>query len=219
MTKKKPEPKPKAKAKRAPKAKSVRDQMLEAAIERQQQLLEQMREYAPIAPTISQLAQFSDPEHTSRKWRFLLSFVASAGNVTRAAQAAKISRAVHYQWLEKDEKYRKAFAVASEEAARVLRDEAIRRAFEGVLKPIIYKGEVTGFELEYSDTIMIRLMEVLDPDFRRAKTTTTKGKIGETKVDLVTEEDLAKVPEETLLEQLRVARQTLDWLRAAATEA
>lgn len=62
------------------------------------------------------------------------------GSVTKAAEAADISRSIHYRRLANDPKYAAAFAEAHEEAIAVLEDEAIRRAVEGVDEPVVYKG-------------------------------------------------------------------------------
>jgi len=101
-------------------------------------------------------------------------------SVTKAARAAKISRAMHYRRLLSDRRYAAAFAQAQREAAQVLEDEAVRRAIEGVAEPVIYRGEVcrkwvrdkaTG-ELRpgpplvirrYSDALLIRLLQAANP--------------------------------------------------------
>jgi hypothetical protein len=76
----------------------------------------------------------------SKRDAFLAAFRATA-SVTRAAEAAGIERQLHYRWLE-DEDYSLAFDEAKQEAAQTLEDEAIRRAHEGILEPVIYQGQV-----------------------------------------------------------------------------
>src|SRR5208282_2879791 len=88
------------------------------------------------------------PRH-SRQKRFLIALVGTGGNVSRAAVAAKLSRRMHYRWLEIDPAYKVACQRAEWEAAQVLEDEARRRAFEGVLKGIYYRGKIVGYELQY----------------------------------------------------------------------
>ncbi len=63
------------------------------------------------------------------------------GSVTRAAEAAKIHRSIHYRRLQTDAAYKAAFDEAQEVAIAVLEDEAVRRAVEGVEEPLTYKGE------------------------------------------------------------------------------
>lgn len=77
-----------------------------------------------------------------KKGAFLAAYVRLA-NVSKAAKAAKIERALHYRWLEEDPDYPKQFQAAQREAAQVLEDEAIRRAHEGINKPLVYKGQFT----------------------------------------------------------------------------
>jgi hypothetical protein len=76
----------------------------------------------------------------SHKAAFLAAFAATA-NVTKAAKAAKIERCLHYRWLKDDDGYALDFKAALEQAAQTLEDEAVRRANEGVLEPLVYQGQ------------------------------------------------------------------------------
>jgi hypothetical protein len=76
----------------------------------------------------------------SKKAAFLSAFAATA-SVTKAAKAAKVERQLHYRWLQEDEAYRGDFEEAKELAAQLLEDEAVRRAHEGVLEPLVYQGQ------------------------------------------------------------------------------
>jgi hypothetical protein len=66
---------------------------------------------------------------------------AETGSITRAAEAAKIHRSIHYRRLKQDPKYKTAFDVAHEVAVAVLEDEAVRRAVEGLEEPLTYQGQ------------------------------------------------------------------------------
>lgn len=76
-----------------------------------------------------------------KKAAFLKAFAACA-NISKAAAAVKMDRAMHYQWMEKDPDYPALFEQAQREAAQTLEDEAVRRAHEGVVMPILYHGRV-----------------------------------------------------------------------------
>ena len=77
------------------------------------------------------------------------------GNITTAAEAAKIHRSTVYVWQEHDEAFAQAFRVADEMATDALEAEAWRRAVEGVVKetPVFHNGEcvATVVETRYSD--------------------------------------------------------------------
>jgi hypothetical protein len=77
-----------------------------------------------------------------KKGAFLAAYVRTA-SITKAARAAKIERQLHYRWLNDDPAYPKEFEAAQREAAQILEDEAIRRAHEGIVKPLVYKGRFT----------------------------------------------------------------------------
>ena len=86
---------------------------------------------------------------TMKQTAFLAAF-AECGIVARAARAARINRASHYDWLE-DPAYRKRFEVAQKQAIVSWEDEAVRRAFVGVRKPVYRGGKKVGTVLEFSD--------------------------------------------------------------------
>ena len=100
--------------------------------------------------------------------RFLAAFEA-CGSVAKAARWAKVARTSHFEWLREDPTYRPRFVQAEMQAARGLEDEAVRRAREGVRKPVLYKGKpvfVGGqmlYETEYSDQLLITLLKANNP--------------------------------------------------------
>ncbi len=98
---------------------------------------------------------------------FLAAFRTTA-SIAKAAKAAKIERSLHYRWL-KNPKYAAAFERAKEQAAQVLEDEAVRRAVEGTLKPVFYKGFQCGKIREYSDSLMQTLLKAWKPDKYRER--------------------------------------------------
>ena len=56
------------------------------------------------------------------------------------------------------------FRQAEMQAARTLEDEAVRRAHEGLRKPVWYKGKIVGYETEYSDTLLLAVLKANNPD-------------------------------------------------------
>jgi hypothetical protein len=98
-----------------------------------------------------------------RQRRFLAAFAAS-GSVGRASRWARIHRQSHYFWLAADPSYPARFRQAEVQAARTLEDEAVRRAHEGLRKPVWYKGRIVGYETEYSDTLLLAVLKANNPD-------------------------------------------------------
>ena len=108
-----------------------------------------------------------------RQERFLAAFGA-CGSVRLASRWARVHRQTHYFWLREDPTYPARFEEARRRAAQELEDEAVRRAHEGVRKPVLYKGKpvrIHGeilYETEYSDQLLIRLLEAHNPErYRR----------------------------------------------------
>ena len=120
------------------------------------------------------------------KKRAFLAAMGNTASVLRAADIAGIDRSSHYIWLKKNPDYAAAFEIAKMRGVDVLEAEAVRRAHEGVTKPIFHGGkraidvvqnpdgsikpEETGkpigipaAEREYSDTLLIFLLKGRNP--------------------------------------------------------
>lgn len=98
-----------------------------------------------------------------KKTAFLAAF-AEVGNITRAAEIAKVSRQAHYEWMKEDPDYPAMFRDADQQACDRLEQEARRRAVEGTNKPVFHKGEQCGVIREYSDTLLIFLLKGALPE-------------------------------------------------------
>jgi hypothetical protein len=93
-----------------------------------------------------------------------------------ASRWSKVARSEHYRWLEEDPTYLPRFQAAEMKFTQTLKDEAVRRAHDGVRRLVLYKGEPVRYQGElvwehiYSDHLMIKLLEAGDPDhFNRQK--------------------------------------------------
>lgn len=95
--------------------------------------------------------------------RAFLAAYRQTASITKAAAAAKIDRGMHYRWFASSLPYRQAFERASDEAAQVLEDEAVRRATEGTLEPVFYQGIKCGAVRRYSDGLMQFLLRGFRP--------------------------------------------------------
>lgn len=102
--------------------------------------------------------------------RAFLSAYAQTANITKAAAAAKIDRAMHYRWLDQFPKYQRAFLEAERQAGDFIEGEAVRRATEGVLELVFYQGEPCGTVRRYSDGVMMTLLRGFKPQKYSNKT-------------------------------------------------
>ena len=112
--------------------------------------------------------------------------MANTANVLRAAEIARMDRDNHYLWLRKDPEYAAAFEIAWNRGADALEAEAVRRASEGVAKPVFHGGKraidvvqnpdgsirrdesgkpigIPAAVREYSDTLLIFLLKGRNP--------------------------------------------------------
>ena len=63
-----------------------------------------------------------------------------------------------------DADYAEAFRIAETRAMRSLEDEAVRRAHDGIRKPVWYKGRIVGYETEYPDALLLALLKAGNPE-------------------------------------------------------
>ncbi len=100
-------------------------------------------------------------------------------NATKACRLAKVSRSSLYHVWMNDADFKKAYEASQRIAAKVLEDEMVRRAHEGVVRPIYQGGKKVGSVREYSDTLMIVLAKAHDPErFKDRNWTELSGKGG-----------------------------------------
>lgn len=101
---------------------------------------------------------------TPEKVAKFLEVLADTANVTKAAKAIRMARPYLYELKAKDKRLSAAWDVAVTYGTAALEDEAVRRAMEGTLKPVFYKGAKVGTIREYSDTLLIFLLKARDPE-------------------------------------------------------
>ena len=99
---------------------------------------------------------------TLKQRRWLAVFLAT-GQLREASKVAKISWFSHYQWLEESEEYRACFQRCKEIATDFAEDCLHARAFTGSPKPVIYKGEITDWYYEPSDTLALAYLKANRP--------------------------------------------------------
>lgn len=119
-----------------------------------------------------------DRRSTKKKQKEFLQRLEECCSVTVAAKKAKVPRSTVYQWREDDKDFYAAFEKSCNIAVGVLEDEAIRRAHQGVVRPIFQGGKKVGSVREYSDALLIKLLQARDPDKykdRISKEITGKG--------------------------------------------
>lgn len=108
-----------------------------------------------------------------------LAALMDGSTVTVSAEQASVDRATVYRWREKDVEFAKAWDEALEAGTDRLEQEALRRARDGVAKPVYQGGKQVGQVQEYSDTLMIFLLKSRRPDkFRDRVSAELTGKDG-----------------------------------------
>ncbi len=100
-----------------------------------------------------------------RKQSKFLELLAQTGKVAASARAVGFASTAYLQKLRRDdEDFAEAWGQSVEAAGDVLEEEAIRRANEGTVEEIYYKGEVVGQKLLYSDQLLMFLLRGNRPE-------------------------------------------------------
>jgi hypothetical protein len=131
------------------------------------------------------------PETIAKKAAFLAAY-RQMGVVSYAAKVAGIARETAHRWRREDEAFAEQFAKAHADATDNLEGEALRRAVEGVERPVIHRRqvvmawtdgrgnyvpegaphavrEVPVTIREYSDTLLIFLLKAARPEKYRER--------------------------------------------------
>lgn len=102
---------------------------------------------------------------SDRRKKLFLDILARTGKVAHSARMAGYSDSSHVQRCKRnDPEFAEAWELAIEASMDTLEDEAIRRARDGVDKPVFYKGRVVGHEKQYSDQLTMFLLKGNRPD-------------------------------------------------------
>lgn len=105
--------------------------------------------------------------------RFIVA-LGKLGTIVSACERAKIARATVWVWKKHYPDFADRMADALAEFADRIEREAIRRAADGTLKGIWYKGERVGSEREFSDALMIQILRAKKPEqYRDTDTSVT----------------------------------------------
>lgn len=90
-------------------------------------------------------------------------------NITLAARAVGVSVATIYKHRKDDPLFAERMQEALDEAVDLLEDEAHRRAFKGVEKPIFFRDQEIAKVREYSDGLAMFLLKAHRPNKYRER--------------------------------------------------
>ncbi|MGZ6360319.1 MAG: hypothetical protein ACXWP0_01390 [Ktedonobacterales bacterium] len=115
-------------------------------------------------------------EHAAAQETFLAAY-AMYGNMKAACDKAHIHRSTAYRWLEHDEAFSLRHEQAKQDYCDSLRHEIVRRARDGVLKPVYQGKEQVGTVREYSDVLLIFEAKRHMPEYREKQQVEISGSL------------------------------------------
>jgi hypothetical protein len=121
-------------------------------------------------------------------------------SISRACELTHIPRGTHYFWLATDPNYRDAWFDCKPMVAERLEDEAVRRGFEGVRRPVTIAGEREEI-MEYDSGLLKMLLMAHAPErFKQRVEQTNFEKIS---LDDMTPEMMDKLADHLIAKALK----------------
>ena len=106
---------------------------------------------------------------TDENKEIVLAMLANGATYAAAAAAVGAHRRTIIKWPDRDEEFAERWNDAVEHGVDRLEEEAIRRAVDGVDRPVFFQGKIVGYTKEYSDTLLKFLLEAKRPAVYRAR--------------------------------------------------
>lgn len=106
---------------------------------------------------------------TTQKDAAFLSAIAEGRTVHDACAVAGYTRDHVYVRTRRDPEWRRLWQEAKEIATEAMEAELDRRAFQGVERPIMYRGVAVATVREYSDDLALARLRALAPDKYRER--------------------------------------------------
>ena len=116
----------------------------------------------------NEIERHGGPLTDEEKGAFLRAYVEHRFNFRAACEAVGRHFTTMYRHLRSDAKFRAAFEEVRGALGDVALAEAVRRAIDGVEKPVFHKGERVDTVVEYSDALLLAILRATRPEFRDA---------------------------------------------------
>jgi len=111
--------------------------------------------------------RFRDAE-PAQKERYLRA-IATAGTLAAGCRAARVSHNTVYAWREVDQEFALRENQARSSFADALEEAAVRRARDGIERPVYQNGQLVGYETLYSDSLLWNLLKATRPEKYRER--------------------------------------------------
>lgn len=106
----------------------------------------------------------SNTSRTSKRDAAFFAALAQGAPVTQALATCGYTRSSAYRWKDEDPAFAQQWEQAVDTAVELMEREADRRAIEGVLEPVYWRGQKIGEVRKYSDVLLIFRLKALRPD-------------------------------------------------------
>lgn len=124
------------------------------------------------------------PLDTQQKQKFLAKLRSSAGNVSKAAKAAGISRSSAYDHKTADADFSAAWENVIDDVVDAMEEELHRRSTKGVQEPVFYRGQMVAKVRKYSDRLLEFALKAKRPDVYRDRVDVNQNVTGTLDVNI-----------------------------------
>lgn len=98
----------------------------------------------------------------------------SCGDLHASARRAGVSIDFVTNWIKDDQDAARDIEEAQRVGYMALESAAIQRGVHGVEKAVYYKGEVVGYDTQYSDALLGKLLEARVPAYKKGEAAQTQ---------------------------------------------
>jgi hypothetical protein len=95
---------------------------------------------------------------------FLAEFIRTHSRMSAMARAGVPSLRAVEQWIQNDPEFKARYAEAQALLADQMEAAAFQRGVTGVERPVFHMGGVVGYQTEYSDTLLVKLLQAKLPE-------------------------------------------------------
>jgi len=133
-------------------------------------------------------------KRTDRRMTRVLEVLAEGLSLKKASIAAGISKTTVDYWRKHDPSFAQEVLDAIDQGTERLEDEALRRAVDGVERPIYNKdGDLKGTEKLYSDNLLMFMLKARKPATYREPKTSGNAQVfqGDVTINMTNKDDAA----------------------------
>lgn len=109
----------------------------------------------------------------------------TCGDFHGSCRRAGVSVDFVTKWIKDDQEAAREIEEAQRVGYMGLESAALQRGVHGIDKAVYYKGEVVGYEKQYSDSLLVKMMEARIPAYKKGEAANNNTFNGPTQINIM----------------------------------